>query len=117
MVVSVDRSVSVCVGRIHKRQLADLQLFLSLLGDASELAHEALAPPCTGVLVDVFGELVVVDSTLLVTHGDRVVDGISKLLSVPRVDDQRSVKALRGAGELGENHHTVALLLASNVLV
>lgn len=45
------------------------------------------------------------------------MDGISQLLGVPGIDDDAAVQALCGTGELGKDHHTVALFLAGDVLV
>ena len=44
-----------------------------------------------GVLVDVFGKLLVVDASLLVSHGDSVVNGIGQFFRVPGVDDDAAV--------------------------
>lgn len=100
-----------------KRRLLDLELFLGLLGNSGEFVDERLAPPSTGVLVDVFGELVVVDASLLVSHGDGVVNGIGQFFRVPGVDDDAAVKTLSCTGKFRQDHGTVALLLSCNVLV
>lgn len=100
-----------------KLRLLDLKLLLGLFRDSGELVDERLAPPGTGVLVDVFGKLVVVDASLLISHGHSVVDSISQFFRVPRVDNDAAVKALSCASEFGQDHGTVTLLLSCNVLV
>lgn len=69
------------------------------------------------VLVDIFGELLVVESALFGAHGDRVMDGVGQFFSVPGVDNDAAVETLRGTSELGQDHGAVAFLLAGNVLV
>lgn len=100
-----------------KRRLLDLDLLLGLLRDSGEFIDERLAPPSTGVLVDVFGELVVVDASLLVSHGDGVVDGIGQFFRVPGVDDYAAVETLGCTSEFGQDHGTVTLLLSGNIFV
>ena len=53
----------------------------------------------------------------LLDLGDGLVDGIGNLLRVPWVHHNRAVQALRGPGEFGKDHDTLAGLLAGDVLV
>jgi len=69
------------------------------------------------ILIDVLGQFLVVDSSLLVAHGHGVMDSIRKLFSVPWVHNQAAVQALGRARELGKDHATVTFLLASNILI
>ena len=50
-------------------------------------------------------------------HDHSLMDGIRDLLRVPRVDHDTSVQTLGGTGELRQDHHSLSLLLASNILV
>ena len=70
-----------------------------------------------GVLLHVAVQLLEVGGAGLGAHGDGVVEGGGELLGVPRIKNQAAVEALRGAGELGQDHDAVALLLAGDVLV
>ena len=70
-----------------------------------------------GVLVDVFGKLLVVDASLLVSHGDSVVNGIGQFFRVPGVDDDAAVETLSCASEFGQDHGSMTLLLRCDVLV
>ena len=45
------------------------------------------------------------------------MDSLGQVANVPGVDDDTSVQALGSAGKLRQDHGTVALLLAGNVLV
>ena len=63
-----------------------------------------------GVLVDVFGKLLVVDASLL-------VNGISQFFRVPGVDDDAAVETLSCASEFGQDHGSMTLLLRCDVLV
>lgn len=103
--------------------------------DATELAHKRRAPERGRVLLDVLKttrqpppgglhtghthleEFAVVHSLRLLVHRHRLVYRVSHRLGVPRVDDDRAVQALGRASELREDHHTVLLLLARDVLV
>ena len=50
-------------------------------------------------------------------HSDRLENGVRDLLRVPWVHDDTAVQTLSRAGELGQDHDTLTLLLASDVLV
>jgi hypothetical protein len=90
---------------------------LTVRGYPEHLLHERRAPKRRAVLGHVLEQLFVVLPTQLFGHRDRLVDRICDLLAIPRVDDDRAVQRLRGAGKLREDHHTLALLLASHILV
>jgi hypothetical protein len=85
--------------------------------ELEHLAHEGRAPERGAVLVHVLEQLPVVLRAHLGGRRDRFVDRVRDLLAVPRVDDDRAVQRLRGARELGEDHHALAGLLARDVLV
>ncbi|SRR6266702_3286918 len=86
-------------------------------GYLEHLLHERRAPKRSAVLGHVLEQFPVVLCTRLCGHRDRLVDRICDLLAVPRVNDDRAIKGLRGAGKFREDHHTLAVLLARNILV
>lgn len=44
-----------------------------------------------GILADIFGKLLVIQSPLFVSHGDCVMNGVGQLLRVPGIDDQTAI--------------------------
>ena len=64
-----------------------------------------------------FEQLLVVVRPRLGVHGDGLEDGVGDLLRVPRVHDDRAVQTLRGTRKLGQDHHTLAFLLARDVFI
>lgn len=69
------------------------------------------------VLVDILRKLVEVGLSLGRLHRHRLMNGIGGGVNVPRVDDERSVERLSGAGKLRKNHGSVTFRLGGDVLV
>src|SRR5271156_2900345 len=58
-----------------------------------------------------------INSSLLITHGDSILNSLCQFFRIPRIHNNTSIQTLSSSRKFTQYHHAMTLLLSTNIFV